>query len=125
MIRERPMWGGHPASLVRLIDDVVVDESTGLVELERCTEVGERHLVERGAGTERVADVRHESTESLAAGDGSKNSARKLFGSTRSAGAGEEMCEAGGRRLVDMGTQRCETVAQSHEATLSEEPRGA
>ena len=101
VIRERAVRGGHAASFVRLVDDVVVDEGARLIELQRRAEMGERHFLDGSCGTERVAHVRHEGTESLPPGDRREDSARELLGSAGTSCAGEEMGEAGGRRLVD------------------------
>ena len=65
MVRQRPVRGRHAAALIRLVDDVVVDEGAGLVELESRAEVGERDRFECCAGADRVADVCHECAEAL------------------------------------------------------------
>jgi hypothetical protein len=41
VIRERAVRGGHAASFVSLVDDVVVDEGAGLIELQCRAEIGE------------------------------------------------------------------------------------
>ena len=41
VIRERSVRGGHAASFVGLVDDVVVDEGTGLIELQCRAEMGQ------------------------------------------------------------------------------------
>ena len=58
--------GGSP-TLVCAIDNVVVNEGAGLVELECGTQVGEKHLAERKPGAQSLADVSHEGAKALAA----------------------------------------------------------
>ena len=101
VIRERTVRGGHSPSFVRLVDDVVVDEGARLIELQRRAEMGKRHLLDGRAGTERVAHVSHEGTETLSSGYGCEDRARELLGSAGTSCTSEEMGEAGGRRLVD------------------------
>ncbi len=59
------MRGRHAATLICLVDDVIVNEGAGLVELERCAEVGQGNVFDWNCCSERVADMRHESPEPL------------------------------------------------------------
>ena len=112
--------GRHAATLICLVDDVIVNEGAGLVELERCAEVGQGNVFDWKCCPERVADMRHESPEPLPSGNGREHGLGKLLGSARCAGACQKVGEARGRCLVNARTQRRETVAQSHEVTLTE-----
>ena len=58
--------GGSP-TLVRAIDNVIVNEGAGLVELECGTQVGEKHLAQWKPGGQTIADVSHEGAKALAA----------------------------------------------------------
>ena len=114
------MRGRDAATLVCLVDDVIVNESAGLVELKRGAEVGEGHVFQGGSRPERVADMRHQRAKTLPTAHGREHGLGKLLGSARCACADQKAREARGRCLVNVRTQRRETVAQSHEVTLTE-----
>ena len=114
------MRGRDAATLVCLVDDVIVNESAGLVELKRGAEVGEGHVFQGGSRPERVSDMRHQRAKTLPTAHGREHGLGKLLGSARCACADQKAREARGRCLVNVRTQRRETIAQSHEATLTE-----
>ena len=114
------MRGGLSAALVRVVDDVVVDQGAGLVELERSGQVGHGGVREWLAGGQSPSDVRHEGPETLASRGRGQHGLGEIRRSRSRARARQEAGQGGGRRLVDVGTQHGETLAQTHRVTLTD-----